>query len=199
MQIINFPNYSITENGDIFKLNGELLSKQTLNSGYYIVHLYSNNKRKACTIHRLVALHFISNPENKKYVNHLDGNKLNNAKSNLAWSTHSENMLHAFKTGLMGDTNLKAAERMRELGKKHCSAERMIFYTMQKIVPVIQMGISGNIINAYPSISEAQRATGAKNIHKVLSGKNTYSGGYKWELKNTPAPGQSADMFLNSR
>ncbi len=79
---------------------------------YYHVILYKSGKRKVCLVHRLVAEAFIQNKDNKATVNHKDGNKLNNfvyvnpdgsidqEKSNLEWCTNSENLKHAFKTGL---------------------------------------------------------------------------------------------------
>jgi len=66
------------------------------NRGYHSVGIC----RKTFMVHRLVALAFIPNPENKPFVNHLDGNKLNNHVSNLEWCTAKENNLHARNTGL---------------------------------------------------------------------------------------------------
>jgi hypothetical protein len=65
-------------------------------SGY--IYLRVNIKKYA--LHRLVALAFIHNPENKPFVNHIDGNKLNNTVENLEWLTCSENNIHAHKIGL---------------------------------------------------------------------------------------------------
>ena len=65
-------------------------------SGY--IYLRVNIKKYA--LHRVVALTFIENPENKIVVNHIDGNKLNNKAENLEWLTCSENNLHAHKIGL---------------------------------------------------------------------------------------------------
>jgi hypothetical protein len=70
------------------------------NCGYVGVVLCKESKYKSFRIHRLIAIAFIPNPDNKPCVNHLDGNKLNNNIDNLEWCTHSENNKHALKTGL---------------------------------------------------------------------------------------------------
>lgn len=62
--------------------------------GYLMVGFNKENKRKAVKVHRLVAEYFIPNPENKREVNHIDRNKLNNHISNLEWCTPKENMKH---------------------------------------------------------------------------------------------------------
>lgn len=62
-------------------------------------------------VHRLVAEAFISNPDNKRTVNHKDGNPLNNTVDNLEWNTHSENIQHAFDNGLI--VPLKGEERVQ--------------------------------------------------------------------------------------
>lgn len=74
-------------------------------NGYLIVNLKHNGKQKNHLVHRLVAEAFIENPENKKEVNHIDGDKLNNRVDNLEWVSRSENLKHAFKLGL--NKNLK--------------------------------------------------------------------------------------------
>ena len=56
---------------------------------------------KKYALHRLVSLMFIPNLENKPFVNHIDGNKINNSVTNLEWVTCSENNLHNYKAGLI--------------------------------------------------------------------------------------------------
>jgi len=76
--------------------------------GYYMITIKNKDgKWVAKRVHRLVAEAFILNPDNKREVNHIDGNPKNNAVLNLEWVTHRENMAHARNTGL----NLHRGER----------------------------------------------------------------------------------------
>ena len=63
---------------------------------YKYVVLSKDNETHTYYVHRLVAIYFVPNPNNKEYVNHKDGNKLNNDASNLEWVTPLENNLHAY-------------------------------------------------------------------------------------------------------
>lgn len=74
----------------------------TGNTGYGAVRL--NGKLEL--VHRIIALSWIENPENKPYINHKDGNRKNNNKDNLEWATKAENNQHAYDTGLRGRNNI---------------------------------------------------------------------------------------------
>ena len=87
---------------------GTVINTQTLNTkatwlgknGYLHVDIHENGVGKKHAIHRLLAQTFIPNPEQKRTVNHIDGNKLNNKLSNLEWATDSENIQHAYDNNL---------------------------------------------------------------------------------------------------
>lgn len=92
--------HCLTKN-EHFKLNKEIILKGSSCKGYNIIHLSKYNINLTKRICRLVAIHFIDNPENKPQVNHIDGNKKNDNVSNLEWNTPKENVEHAFKNNLI--------------------------------------------------------------------------------------------------
>lgn len=83
------------------RIRREKILKQYIDKyGYLVVRLSKNKEKYNLFTHRLVSQAFIPNLENKPQVNHKDGIKTNNFPYNLEWSTGSENMIHAYKTGL---------------------------------------------------------------------------------------------------
>ena len=80
---------------------GRIMPQTIQRSGYHYVMLHVNNKPTCRRVHRLVAKAFIPNPDNLPEINHIDGNKQNNAASNLEWATRRENTIHAYANGLI--------------------------------------------------------------------------------------------------
>lgn len=93
-KVDGFP-YSVTRDGVVRNdRTGRVRKPSVSNSGYYCVKLWDGERSKNSFVHRLVAIAFVPNPEGKPEVNHIDGDKTNNAASNLEWVTGVENKRH---------------------------------------------------------------------------------------------------------
>ena len=92
MEIEGYENYLIYPDGKVYsKVSKRYLLAQLNKSGYLHIGLYKDNKRKEHKIHRLVGLHYITNPDNKPFLDHINRDKLDNRVENLRWVTRSEN------------------------------------------------------------------------------------------------------------
>lgn len=107
--------FTIYEDSTIRNQYGKLINKSKDKDGYNYIGLKGNKSRRNLRVCRLVAIAFIPNPDNKPEVNHIDGVKNNDVKSNLEWNTKSENMKHAIK--------LKLLTNCTEKGEKHNTAK----------------------------------------------------------------------------
>lgn len=163
-QIKEHPDYLITLDGKVFSMKTmTFLSLSDRGDGYRTVHL----GKKFYRVHRLVAQTYLPNPENKKTVNHIDGDKTNNMLCNLEWATSSENMQHAYNSGLK-----KISEAMRAAGRMSNNLfKKNNKLSLTKLVLNEETGIY------YESASEAAEAAGLgkRYLWRRLSG----------ELKNT--------------
>lgn len=94
---------SRSPNGRLMK--GKIRKPNFRSHGYIQFNLYDKENKNfaARNLHRIIAMAFIPNPENKPEVNHIDANPSNNSLSNLEWVTHKENIVHAVKIGLLRD------------------------------------------------------------------------------------------------
>ena len=152
-------NYEVSNLGNIRnRTTLQTLKGRITKSGYYQVSIKIDETGKFCNryIHRLVAQYWINNPENKKEVNHKDGNKTNNTIENLEWVTSSENQKHRH---LIGITNTS----QRRVGK---------FTT------------DGELVAEFNSIREAADLdnNGIRvSIDNVLQGKRYTLKGFVWK------------------
>lgn len=97
-------NYDVSNKGRIRnRYTGHVLKQSCFGNGYYgcVVSCGSRSDKKAIRIHVAVAELFVDNPFGYTEVNHKDGNKGNNDASNLEWCTHSYNIKHAIRNGLL--------------------------------------------------------------------------------------------------
>ncbi len=148
---------------------GRLLKPSRPKTGYYGIRLCKCGLVSSFLIHRLVGRAFILNPNNKKCINHLDGNKINNNVKNLEWATYSENEIHSYNV----------------LGKKH-SMKGRYGKDSNRSIPVLQISKDNEFIREFDSISDAAKviAISPSNISMVCTGKNKTAAGYKWKHKN---------------
>lgn len=146
---IQDKSYFVSNLGRFKNSIGTIMENYKVNdNGYVRVFIYN----KTYALHRLIALAFIDNPENKEQVNHIDGNKLNNSVINLEWVTNGENQIHKFKTGLGNSFTRK----------------------------IIQYDLEMKEIKHYNSIVEASKLLniGKSNILSVLNGYTNTAGGF---------------------
>ena len=105
MEVQNYPNYLIYEDGRIFsKISNRFLKATMSTYGYYQVGVSKNGVRKQFLIHRLISIHYIpnTNPNNLKFINHKNCNKADNSIDNLEWCTNLYNTQSKNKNGNVG-------------------------------------------------------------------------------------------------
>lgn len=93
----NGDNYSISTIGNVKNNKGLIMKHHTLKNGYHRIDLRKSGKPKHYFVHKLVALAFLLNPDNKLEADHIDRNKNNNTLENLRWCNKSENLQNQAK------------------------------------------------------------------------------------------------------
>lgn len=152
IEIRGHPNYFVCENGNILNKDSHIMTPTHDKDGYQVVRICENGNYIRLKTHRIVAEHFIPNPNNLSQVNHKDGNKDNCEATNLEWCTDSYNTQHSYDTGL------------------------------HRVGEVIQIDRDGNEIARFNNAEVASNSTGIKahNIRVAIS-RGTLSGGYYWK------------------
>lgn len=126
--------------------------------GYLIVDLRKNNKRHSYTVHRLVALAFIPNPDNLPEINHKNEIKYDNTVENLEWCTRKYNINYG--------TGIK--RRSIKIGK-----------------PIVQLDNNGNVVKKWESGLVASRyyQIDRSGIYNCLHGKQKTCKGFVWKYE----------------
>ena len=152
-------DYSVSTEGEVRKDTTNYILSQSSQQDYKFVGLIINGKQKRMRVHRMVALAFIDNPDNKPYVNHINGNRSDNNVENLEWVTPSENTQHAVDTGLFKSGRARA---------------------------VIQYNLNGEQMATFESASEAARQTGGSQskITMCCRRQRDSANDYQWRYYN---------------
>jgi hypothetical protein len=133
IQIEGFEKYHINEEGVVVNTEtGKVLRTDLNRTGYKRVTLSSEGKTLRIFVHKLVALTYVEGYAECLVVNHIDGNKINNHKDNLEWTTASNNRKHAFENKLCKRPNSRLSDR-----KVHEICELISEGTPAKIVRVL--------------------------------------------------------------
>lgn len=119
----------------------KILSKELARTGYLKAGLWKNNEGNNLLIHRIVGKTYLPNPENKKYINHLNG-KIDNRWFMIELATQSENMQHCYD---LNNSNLKEWHLANGSHQRYSN-------------PILQRDCNGSIIKEWPSIREASRS-----------------------------------------
>lgn len=148
-------DYSVSTEGEVRKDTTNYILSQSSQQDYKFVTLLINGQQKRMRVHRMVAMTFIENPDNKPYVNHINGIRYDNNVENLEWVTQSENIQHAVRTGLMQNGRKKA---------------------------VIQYNLNGDRMATFESASEAARQTGGSQskITMCCKRQRETANDYQW-------------------
>ena len=194
-EIENYEGYQVSNFGRVRSLDrynsrgywikGCILKPIMDKKGYLTVGLSKNNQRKAFKVHRLVALHFIPNIENKPEIDHINTIKTDNTvflnedgsvnyeKTNLRWVTKKENM-----------NNPLTKTKMQINARKHSKGKYGKENPASK--PIIQYDKDSNFIKEWNCITDVERKMGysVSNISSCLRGKSNTAYGYIWKYKN---------------
>ena len=145
----------------------KMLKPSPITNGYLTVELWKDKRRKRIGIHRLVAMCFCENPDNKPFVNHIDETKTNNCADNLEWVTHVENCRYG--------TAIERRTKHFDYSKRKINNARQIEACSK---PIAQYTKDGRFVRNWKSASECARKNGwqISNIRRCC--RNEYATAY---------------------
>lgn len=163
--IPQFNHHYVTEDGKIINEKTGVTKKlQTLKSGYLACTITEFNKGTTVLLHRALALTYLPNPENKRTVNHIDGDKQNNCLSNLEWATDAENIKHAYDKGLNKGNSKVTQEHLELIYNRFFNGEDLT--TISKDLPYNNVTVSTHFTKYIESLGEQEKRSNQEKINK---------------------------------
>lgn len=162
-RVRSLPREIKTYNGGKWTRPGKIIKPITNKDGYQQIHICKDGKQSTITVHRLVALAFLDNPDNLPEVNHKNEIKTDNRVKNLEWCTRGYNNNYGTKN------------------------------KRQSVVlsrPVAMYSLDGEKIKEFYGGHEAQRQTGIleQSISLCCLGKRQHAGGFRWKFADDKTP-----------
>lgn len=175
--------YLVSNYGDVYSIrSGRCLTPKS-SLGYLRVVLSIGGVTKNCAVHRLVALAFIPNPDNKPTVNHINEIKKDNYVGNLEWATHLEQNIHGTRIArAVAHTDWKA--RTEKIDYKQIAAKHNYHeINKEQMKPMLQYSNDSKLIARFDGVSQAARTLGIRPSHICccLKGRRKTCAGYKWK------------------
>ena len=173
--IIHDGKIKITSAGKVFRLkrNGEWTPAniRMRGNGYKSYYFWDGKKQHDEYVHRAVAKAFVPNCEDKPHVNHIDGNKANNAMNNLEWVTAKENNIHAIEIGLADHRRCGIDARNKKEIPKQGLLNKIKIRCIEKDITIkeleVMAGLSRNSLSRWNDISPS-----IDKVHKVATALN---------------------------
>ena len=177
--------YQISSYGRVKSLprkgcKGQIVKPSFTNSGYQQTHLCKNGKAVTKMVHRIVAIHFIYNPDNLPEVNHINECKTDNRVENLEWCTRLQNVRHG-----TGVKRMAKAHNYKESAIKSAQNHDYKAIARKRAKPVLQYSKDGKFIKRWDSLRDITRELGYScgNLSGACNGKFKYRYGYAWKFE----------------
>lgn len=165
-QIPQFPEYELSDLGNVRNKKGKVLSATKDQKGYRMVCLRKDGKSHTKRISKMVGILFVPNPNNKSQVNHKNGIRWDDRADNIEWSTGSENINHAYQV-----LNRKGSQTGKKGGLSPFAKK------------VVQLNINDSEVKIWDSLIEAANYFRVKrqSIKSCIEGKCKTIKNFKWK------------------